>query len=723
MKVFENLENYEIPAGFRLTAEEEEKLASDLKEIVEALIPIRDSKLKTRSYFNQHLRYSSNKMEAILPPFPPLPDGSPLKEYNPLPGEYTWDSNLLQPALLDILRPDEYSFGFVVNYINEDMAHRKGQKPMRGSTISDALVKFFIKFDIDEIRAKAKAIEDLHDRLSYLNQVYTDYMIFDGLTNDESEWLAAPVGSSIKTLEEEAQKELELAKSRAEMDPGTKQKQRKSDQPQPGRKDSFNASRRMFWDFAIVEEDFFKPMGIVPTINWDKSATKNRNAFMALLNVRFSNCYDPDNDLAPDKNTLDLLPKLMPRMMYSYVASLKTSSRITDRAIIRKVTEWVIETHKLIDIAYENYPKIYSNGDPVYTPSGPETPEASTLSLKQAMLHEIYDNVPYLVDEYTPVTSDELEAIVPFNLWPTEYDELKRRYTNQFGLEFKKRAVVNVQDNKQFFAENLQERCVSFCNRVIEYDSLGFSEDPYDKEYNLITEWFHSLFRDYLDRARKVSNNSDDIDAALIKWTCDLEAILTAYYNNTHTSMEHRCPGYGDAYSECFYYFYDICSRIAYGLASGYYDDFDNLELVPSTPIPVVAPVPVTPPAPEPPAPVTPEEPESDKKHSCTIDYEKLYNAWNKVAFINVTLEQFTAAIDNADFALMLEKATDAGMKRGYIGCVKYIIKVLRVKLGTNWFELAASSIDETQDSLNKLHDDTKLIRKIDVDILDDYIE
>ena len=58
MRVLDNLENYDIPSGFHLTEEQEEQLAADLKEIVLALIPLRSSKLKTRQYFNSHLRTS-----------------------------------------------------------------------------------------------------------------------------------------------------------------------------------------------------------------------------------------------------------------------------------------------------------------------------------------------------------------------------------------------------------------------------------------------------------------------------------------------------------------------------------------------------------------------------------------------------------------------------------------------------------------------------------------
>ena len=123
MRVLDNLENYDIPSGFHLTAEQEEQLAADLKEIVLALIPLRSSKLKTRQYFNSHLRYTSNVKYAQSRPDAPQDRYEFGDSYTPLPGEYTWNSDLLQPALLDILRPDQWSFGYVVNYIEIGRAH------------------------------------------------------------------------------------------------------------------------------------------------------------------------------------------------------------------------------------------------------------------------------------------------------------------------------------------------------------------------------------------------------------------------------------------------------------------------------------------------------------------------------------------------------------------------------------------------------------------------
>ena len=137
MRVLDNLENYDIPSGFHLTADQEEQLAADLKEIVLALIPLRSSKLKTRQYFNSHLRYTSNVKYAQSRPDAPQDRYEFGDSYTPLPGEYTWNSDLLQPALLDILREDMYSFGFIVNYIDADLQSRGNDHTLCYRPITD----------------------------------------------------------------------------------------------------------------------------------------------------------------------------------------------------------------------------------------------------------------------------------------------------------------------------------------------------------------------------------------------------------------------------------------------------------------------------------------------------------------------------------------------------------------------------------------------------------
>ena len=113
----------------------------------------------------------------------------------------------------------------------------------------------------------------------------------------------------------------------------------------------------------------------------------------------------------------------------------------------------------------------------------------------------------------------------------------------------------------------------------------------------------------------------------------------------------------------------------------------------------------------------------ASKLHNKTITYEKLYEAWNERAFTNISLETFIKVIDSADFGVMIEEAAKAGQKAGFIGGVKYIMKSLRNYLGKSWYQKACDSINETPDSINKLNDGTKQIRKIDTKILPKLIK
>ena len=110
-------------------------------------------------------------------------------------------------------------------------------------------------------------------------------------------------------------------------------------------------------------------------------------------------------------------------------------------------------------------------------------------------------------------------------------------------------------------------------------------------------------------------------------------------------------------------------------------------------------------------------------KHSCKIDYQMLYDKWNNKAFTRTFLEEFTAAIDDADFSDMMEKAENAGQKTGYIGGVKYIIKNLAKYLGEFWYEIACDSIGVTKNDINRLNVWTNQIKKIDISIIKSCVE
>ena len=155
-------------------------------------------------------------------------------------------------------------------------------------------------------------------------------------------------------------------------------------------------------------------------------------------------------------------------------------------------------------------------------------------------------------------------------------------------------------------------------------------------------------------------------------------------------------------------FYLDVCERNVLEIAHEYFIDSETIPLVPEENSHIEQ---------------DSSEPKPTQKlpkiqHTRIINYKKLYDAWNEKAFTSTTLEEFTAAIDNANFSKMMEQAENAGQRAGYIGAVKFIIKRLSQHLGSNWYDIACVSIGEDQDSVNKLNDGTKQIKKINVKIL-----
>ena len=718
MKVLGNLENYDIPSGFRLTPEQEIKFAADLKEIVEHLIPIRDSKLKTRTYFNQCLRYTSNVKDLNFPddshdPNEPF-DESPF----PYPGyevEYTWNSDLLQPALLDILEVDKYSFGYVINLIYQDLEHRNTY--YCGNYIPDVLVKFCLEFDINEIRSKAKAIENLTDRISYLNKVNTDFRIHDHLPEEYEGMIAPPVGRGIQALLDEAQKELELAKVRATLKdcPGKSGKGTKD--TGKSRRCRFDASRGMLYDFAVSQKEEFKPLAVILTDKWDISASQNIKAFTQFIDRYFETCYDDDGGLQQNEATFKYTPKLLVSLMDSYAAGLRANPKNTDHDIMKLLFKWIRQTHKIIDKAQENHPMIHSDDLP-WIDEG-KSDSVSTWGFKKILLSSIYGYLPYVLDDYVPPHPDSLSSVIPYNMWKNDFEELKSKYSNKFGLEREKRAVVRVSDNIELFKDVLIDNCLRFCYQMSIESIAGSISDVEESEHKTITNIFYPLFRDYISRISAVSGNKEDIDAALLCWISDLERLIHRLYEEEHQSIENKNSDKSAAFWNCHYFFYDICCRIITELALVYFDDFEKMDLIPAENNTLSA----LGSEKEHTAAICEDNSESALKHSRTIAYDKLFNKWNGKAFKNVTLEDFTRALDEADFSDMLQMAIGAGPKTGYIGALKYIMKNLRNYLGDRWYSLACESINETIGKMDKLNKNTDKIKSIDLRHLEECFD
>lgn len=723
MRVLDNLENYDIPSGFHLTAEQEEQLAADLKEIVLALIPLRSSKLKTRQYFNSHLRYTSNVKYAQSRPDAPQDRYEFGDSYTPLPGEYTWNSDLLQPALLDILRPDQWSFGYVVNYIEADTAHRHNERYYKNNATSDALVQFALAFDIEEIRAQAKAIDDPQERVLFLNTKLTDYRIFEGLNRDEEAWVDEIVGSALRALLEEAEKELKLTEGQPKRTGNESPKEGRSKVVSHKANNHIDSQRHVLYDFSICSLPQFAFMRLEVHGGCLTDPEANDFAFESTIKDMFRHYYDPNNNYAKEDDGTPNYPSFVLGLLDIYSVKVQQMYRNSPRVGLKLLFEWMHHTTAIIDRVYQsaaatqNKPKSGTSG---------RTHEIHSIGvwpLKLYLMDKLYQCFQIMYGDIRPIVSDTLAQIVPYNMWDVQYDALRAQYTNQFGLEFAKRAVVKPTENRRRFSQVLAEQALTFCQQM-SIDTGGKEDDNIFKNcYGPMTSLLHNYFADYIKRVQAESEDAVEIDQAIIAWLLSLQVEVYDCYASRRNSISRQVgTNFRTEYS-LMRFFFDICEKNVFDIAIEYFLDSETIPLVPEKKTRDTEPAPVTP-EPEPaPADVKPEAKEGKPIHHKTVDYKTLYDTWVDVAFTNTTLEEFTYAIDQADFSTMLERAKDAGTRAGYIGGIKYIMKSLKSYLGTNWYDIACGNIGEDQDSVNKLNDGTKQIKKINVKILSTCIK
>lgn len=210
MKVTDNLENYEVPSRFKLDLEGEERFAEAIAEIIPELEKRVKSKLQTRKYFKQHLRYSSNVIDYLAQPDTPKDRYEFGESYVPYDDEYTWDSNLLQPALLSVLSVERLKYGYIVNLLEEDIYERSTPPKMFPNYVPDKLIKYAQQFDIESIMEEAQAIIDIRKRIEYLQIKKTELQISDILSPDDIEDWGLDYGAKIDALIKLEEKRLDL---------------------------------------------------------------------------------------------------------------------------------------------------------------------------------------------------------------------------------------------------------------------------------------------------------------------------------------------------------------------------------------------------------------------------------------------------------------------------------------------------------------------------------
>lgn len=465
--------------------------------------------------------------------------------------------------------------------------------------------------------------------------------------------------------------------------------------------------QQVLYDFSLLSHPRFAHIRMEVHGGCLTEPFANEFAFSCTVRDMFARCYDVENKLQKNDLYFEGYPRFIYALMERYSTHIQQSYRDDPRTGIRLMFEWLLKTREIIEDNYQAIPTLYLASDIAAKKNLQKCQSKDTWPVKLKVYTFLYRYFHYRIESLLPKMPDSLANLIPFNMWNGGYDELKAKYTGKFGLEFNKRAIVNVNDNKKRFFEILVEQCIAFCNKnFADNPSLDLG-NPFRQCDESMTDLIHSYFQDYIVRLQASSNVASDIDAAIINWIISLLNDIFETYAANQGKVLNICGRTAAIDVAAMQFYLDICERNVLEIAHEYFIDSETIPLVPIDCS-------------------QKSECKPDGKnhiHHKTIDYKTLFDEWVDIAFINTSLEEFTYAIDYADFSMMLNRAKDAGARAGYIGGIKYIMKCLKSHLGTNWYVIACRNIGEDQDSVNKLNDGTKQIKKINVKILPSCIK
>ena len=465
--------------------------------------------------------------------------------------------------------------------------------------------------------------------------------------------------------------------------------------------------RLVLYDFSLLSLPRFAHLRMEVHGGCLTEPFANEFAFSGMVRDMFARCYDVENKLQKNDLYFEDYPHFIYALMESFSVHIQQSYRNDHRTGIRLMFDWLLKTREIIEEQYQAIPTLYLASDIVAKKDLQKCQSKDTWPVKLNVYSLLYRYFHYRIETLLPKMPDSLANLIPYNMWIGEYDDLRAKYTDKLGLEFRKRAIVNVNDNKKRFFEVLVEQCVTFCHQMTPDSPMMSYDEIYRHCDEPMTTLIHSYFQDYIARLQANSDIASDIDAAIINWFVSLLTGIYETYAANQGKVLSKCGRTPAVDVASMRFYLDICERNVLEIAHEYFIDTEIIPLVPEIKIRESY--------------VKPEDLKTI--HHKTIDYKTLYNEWVDVAFTNTSLEEFTYAIDQADFSTMLSRAKDAGARAGYIGGIKYIMKSLKSYLGTNWYDIACGNIGEDQDSVNKLNDGTKQIKKINVRILSTCIK
>lgn len=714
MKVWDNLAEFEKGVLINSGVSKEEKwyLHDTVAKAIQHLIDMRKSEEMTSHYFFTSLTTDERKNDYIRR----LEENKDVEHtsYQGYPTEWNLSDEMGRHILDYVIKDDKVSFGYLYKLLC---------KVMRGDEIegySDAAICYAIDFDIDEVKKEMQSIPAYNKRRNYLIDKRTESDLI--LCSEDDITLA-------KLKENFGQMINALIKGE---DDKRYDGESVDDKPLKAEAEkNHNVYGDILYDLSILKEDEFKNIEIPVSDGWDRYEERNKAAFSAILDYMFAHCYDTTNGLRKNETLFRFVQEFMGKLLDSLYDNLKIRIDVVERDCIRKFADWILTTKELVNAAYESTPILYLANDAEYVGDGFDDDfSQETLPFKLAIMKDAWGLTQFFVNELRPLLSDRLNGEVPYNLWGEDFAVLSQKYTGKFGLEFEKRAVVDMEDNAKLFIRTLDNHFLEYSTKMDVEEDFGNPASIFNEFYHKIDDLFHSMFRDYLERIQRLTTDKQELDDAMLNWLVSLQYDIDEHYMEYGPTLERKISGGFRADVKCFTFMRDICSTIAYEMTATYFKDFENKDISRRHGLDLVVGSQEEKPVDAPNTHVRPQHQSSAQKtsgqpkaHNRTIDFDKLYNAWNNIAFVNTSLEEFIHAIDYADFKNMLKIAKDVGEKMGYIGCVKFIIKSLRIPLGVKWYSAACASIGETNENVGKLNEETKKIKKMDKSVINECIK
>jgi hypothetical protein len=592
MKVQDNLENYEIPRGFRLSIEQEEELARIVAEIIPELVKRRTSKVETRKYFKQHLCYSTNVRYDNAVKGKPLDYYEEGESYKPLPGEYTWPSDLLQFVLLDVLNVERIKYGYIVNLLQDDIEQRGTLKRPHAWTISDSLIKFFNEFDIDEIREVAAKFTDIRKRIAYLQDRKGDYMASSILTPDEDRDWGDDFCGKLNALIEVEQKKLELYPSGFEPDTHLDSNVNSDALPQGASAEvaPTNGDSCLLSEYATRTDIYYNPevigTGQITDVDrmieseFEIRQAPNSLSFLHVLLRYFREAFTDTDGVKQNQPIMLEASNTIARLFEDYVDRITEIYDDTPHRYVQLIANWVDNTIRLIE-------KAYLQAD-IFTTNKAEDPRTGlpvggmfdTGFMRTYLNDLVYNKYVQSAFLFFGPIDNSFSKVIFYNFWGNNYGIYYKQLVNKLALPPEKRALVYQKANTEWMESALSDRYAKYEEQKLnDLPYSGPSTNDYRPQDD-IPKLFNELFSDYVSRVQAINGHTRKADEAFLSWIYKLQTLVNKLYNTKLTALEQSSHGEMDAIYACQDFYTYCCMPTLFKILLDYLSDSEEIPVV-----------------------------------------------------------------------------------------------------------------------------------------------